>query len=117
MKPWIKRSLIAALALAVVTGIAVWKQRDPAPEKPKFRTATLDEGPITQVVLATGALQPVITVTVGTQVSGTVLERKADFNDRVSKGQVLLRLDPVNLEARVRQARAQLAAAQQERPA
>jgi HlyD family secretion protein len=112
MKPWIKRSLIAALALAVVTGIAVWKQRDPAPEKPKFRTATLDEGPITQVVLATGALQPVITVTVGTQVSGTVLERKADFNDRVTKGQVLLRLDPVNLEARVRQARAQLAAAQ-----
>ena len=112
MKPWIKRSLIATLALAVVAGIAVWKQGDPAPEKPKFRTAMLDEGPITQVVLATGALQPVITVTVGTQVSGTVLERKADFNDRVTKGQVLLRLDPVNLEARVRQARAQLAAAQ-----
>ena len=112
MKPWIKRSVIALVVLAVVGGVAAWKQRDPAPEKPKFRTAALDEGPITQVVLATGALQPVITVTVGTQVSGTVLERKADFNDRVTKGQVLLRLDPVNLEARVRQARAQLAAAQ-----
>jgi len=113
MKPWIKRSAIALVLLAVAAGGAtLWKQSLDTPEKPKFRTAALDEGPITQVVLATGALQPVVAVTVGTQVSGTVLERRADFNDHVSKGQVLLRLDPVNLEARVRQARAQLAAAQ-----
>jgi HlyD family secretion protein len=113
MRPWIKRSAIVLVLLSItVGGVALWKQRSDAPEKQKFRTAALDEGPITQVVLATGALQPVITVTVGTQVSGTVLERKADFNDRVKKGQVLLRLDPANLDARVRQARAQLAAAQ-----
>jgi HlyD family secretion protein len=52
------------------------------------------------------------TVNVGTQVSGTMLERSADFNDRVKKGQVLLRLDPATLQARLRQTQAQLASAQ-----
>ncbi len=113
MKPWIKRSAIALVVLAIVGGGGYWfSHRTPTPEKPKFRVAQVDEGAITQVVLATGTLQPVITVTVGTQVSGTVLERRADFNDHVSKGQVLLRLDPANLEARVRQARAQLHASE-----
>ena len=85
-------------------------RQNPKVEEPKFRTAAIDEGAITQVVLATGTLQPVITVNVGTQVSGTVLERRADFNDHVSKGQILLRLDPANLQARLRQTQAQLAA-------
>ncbi len=111
LKPWIKRS---AIALGVVAVLAVagtiYGRQSRTPQEPKFRTAVIDEGPITQVVLATGALQPVTTVNVGTQVSGTVLERRADFNDRVTKGQILLRLDPANLQARLRQARAQLAA-------
>ena len=85
-------------------------RQNPKVEEPKFRTAAIDEGAITQVVLATGTLQPVITVNVGTQVSGTVLERRADVNDHVSKGQILLRLDPANLQARLRQTQAQLAA-------
>jgi HlyD family secretion protein len=51
-------------------------------------------------------------VTVGAAVSGTVAERMVDFNDRVKKGQVLLRLDPANFQARVRQAKAQLASAE-----
>ncbi len=113
MKPWIKRSVFALVVVAVVGGGSyLYRQRADRPETPKFRTATIDQGAITQVVLATGTLQPVITVTVGTQVSGTVLERKADFNDHVTKGQVLLRLDPANLEARLRKARAQLGAAE-----
>lgn len=112
MTSWVKRSAIAVALVAVVAGgVAVLQKDRHAPEKPKFRTAVLDAGAITQVVLATGALQPVITVSVGTQVSGTVLERRADFNDHVIKGQVLLRLDPATLDARVRQARAQLSAA------
>jgi HlyD family secretion protein len=113
MKPWIKRSAYALVVVAVVGGgIYLYSKRAHKPEPPKFRTATVDQGAITQVVLATGTLQPVITVTVGTQVSGTVLERRADFNDHVTKGQVLLRLDPANLEARLRQSRAQLGAAE-----
>ena len=114
MKRALLRALIALAVLAALgTGGWWWQQqRDAAAATPKFRTAALDQGPITQVVLATGTLQPVTTVTVGTQVSGTVLERLADFNDRVRKGQVLLRLDPATLQARLRQARAQLASAQ-----
>ncbi len=111
MKPWIKRGAFALALLAVATAVAVqYARQNPKEEEPKFRTASIDQGAITQVVLATGTLQPVITVNVGTQVSGTVLERRADFNDRVSKGQILLRLDPANLQARLRQTRAQLAA-------
>ena len=111
MKLWIKRTAIAASVLAVVLGGGwLYLQKNPRPEEPKFRTAQVDEGAITQVVLATGTLQPVITVNVGTQVSGTVLERRADFNDRVKKGQILLRLDPATLQARLRQTQAGLAA-------
>jgi HlyD family secretion protein len=113
MKTWVKRSIVAVGVLAVVVGGGVfYMQQNPKPEETKYRTAAVDEGAITQVVLATGTLQPVITVNVGTQVSGTVLERRADFNDRVTKGQVLLRLDPANLQARLRQAKAQLAASE-----
>ena len=111
MKLWIKRTAIAASVLAVVLGGGwLYLQKNPRTEEPKFRTAQVDEGAITQVVLATGTLQPVITVNVGTQVSGTVLERRADFNDHVKTGQILLRLDPANLQARLRQTQAGLAA-------
>ncbi len=113
MKPWIKRSVIVGLLMAAGGG-AYWfkSSRSTKAPEPQFRTAPVDVGAITQVVLATGTLQPVITVNVGTQVSGTVLERWADFNDRVTKGQVLLRLDPATLQARLRQAKAQLAASE-----
>jgi HlyD family secretion protein len=113
MRSGIKRAIWVGGLLALVATGGWWmqRQRHAADDLPKFRTAAIDSGPITQVVLATGALQPVTTVTVGTQVSGTVLERLADFNDHVRKGQVLLRLDPAALQARLRQARAQLAAA------
>lgn len=113
MKPWMKRGVVA-LVVSAVAGGGYWayNKRPPKPIEPKFRTAAVDEGAITQVVLATGTLQPVTTVNVGTQVSGTVLERRADFNDRVVKGQILIKLDPANLQARLRQTKAQLAASE-----
>jgi HlyD family secretion protein len=111
-----KRStqVLAVVALLLAAGAATWwwQQRPPPKLPDKYRTAAVDRGPITQVVMATGTLQPVVTVTVGTQVSGTVLERLADFNDRVRRGQVLLRLDPALLQARLRQAQAQAASAE-----
>ena len=113
MQDWVRRGVIALVVTAAAGGAAWWwHKKTHQDEPPKFRTAAIDRGPITQVVLATGTLQPVITVNVGTQVSGTVMERLADFNDRVKKGQVLLRLDPATLKARQRQATAQLASAQ-----
>lgn len=102
----------AVLLLAAAAAALWWQQRPPPKQIDKYRTVLVDRGPITQVVMASGTLQPVTTVNVGTQVSGTVLERFADFNDRVKRGQVLLRLDPANLQARLRQALAQAASAE-----
>ncbi len=113
MNKWLKRGIYAAIGVAVVGGGAafVLEQWMMGEDAPKFRTQEVDRGAITQVVLASGALQPVTSVSVGTQVSGTVLERLADFNDRVKKNQVLLRLDPALSQARVRQASAQVRSA------
>jgi HlyD family secretion protein len=114
MNRWLKRGLILAVVVGVgaVAMTALNRAKQEKAEAPKFRTQAIDRGAITQVVLASGALQPVTTVNIGTQVSGTVSERLVDFNDRVKKGQVLLKLDPSLIQARIRQANAQLASAQ-----
>jgi HlyD family secretion protein len=113
MNKWVKRGLITAVILAIGGGLVVAGQRSKAKADaaPKYRTALVDRGAITQVVLSSGTVQPVKSVNVGTQVSGTVLERYVDFNDRVKKGQIMLRLDPALIEARIRQATAQVSSA------
>ena len=68
-------------------------------------------GNITQTVTATGTINPVALINVGSQVSGTVVELKADFNDHVKKGQVLLKLDPTIFNAQIRQVEASVASA------
>lgn len=109
---WVKSVVLLAVLAAAGAGWYAWHKAHPAAEVPRFRTAAVDRGAISQAVLANGTVQPVNTVNVGTQVSGTVLERNADFNDRVKKGQVLLRLDPATLQARLRQTQAQLSSAE-----
>ena len=79
-------------------------------EKPRYKTADVDRGSIVQFVTATGTLNPVGIVNVGTQVSGTVSELNADFNDRVKKDQVLLKIDPTLLQAAIKQTTASLGA-------
>jgi len=69
-------------------------------------------GNLATTISATGKVQAVTTVQVGTQVSGTVSELHADFNDHVKAGQVIARLDPSQIEAQLQQAKANLAAAQ-----
>lgn len=102
----------SVLATAVLAGWA-WNSQASSNTRPSpFKSAQVDEGAITQVIMANGSLQPVSTVTVGTPVSGTVAQRLVDFNDKVVKGQVLARLDSAHFEARERQARAQLASAE-----
>jgi HlyD family secretion protein len=114
MNRWVKRGLIAAVVvgLGAVAFVATKNAKREQAEAPKFRTQALDRGAITQVVLASGNLQPVTSVNIGTQVSGTVSDRLVDFNDRVKKGQVLLKIDPSSIRARIRQGQAQLASAQ-----
>ena len=74
----------------------------------KYTTAEVQKGDISILVTATGAVQAVTTVQVGSQVSGSISALYADFNDRVKKGQVLAQLDPTFLKAQVAQAQADL---------
>ena len=71
----------------------------------------MDRGDVVEVVGATGALEAVTTVQIGSQVSGTIQSLNADFNSTVKKGQIIARLDPSILDARLGQAQANLLAA------
>lgn len=106
----------AAIAVVIVGGIAAVAvastRKAPEAAPSRFRTVVADVGAITQTVTATGTINPVALVNVGSQVSGTVVELNADFNDRVKKGQVLLKLDPTIFNAQIRQVEATLASAQ-----
>lgn len=74
----------------------------------KYRTAKLDRGNLSITVTATGTLQAVTTVQVGTQVSGVISKLNVDFNDRVEEGQIVAELDRDLLQARLTQDRASL---------
>src|SRR5262249_38959093 len=77
-------------------------------EEPPYRFAPITRGDIRATVTATGTVGAVKSVQVGTQVSGQVAELHADFNQHVSKGQLIARLDPTLLQVAVEQARAAL---------
>jgi HlyD family secretion protein len=98
---------LAGIALvAIVTLGMVMKSRS---ARAKYLTAAVQQGDITAVVQATGTINPLTTVPVGSYVSGTVKFIFADFNSRVHAGQVLAQLDPAIYEAQVIQARGNLA--------
>jgi HlyD family secretion protein len=80
-------------------------------EATQFTTGTIDRGDVVEVVGATGTLEAVTTVQVGSQVSGTIESLYADFNSTVKKGQVIARLDPSILQARLGQAEANVLSA------
>src|SRR3712207_9428837 len=65
-----------------------------------YRVGVVDRGPITASVRATGTLNPVTTVLVGSQLSGQVVEILADYNSKVKEGQVVARLDATQIRAR-----------------
>ena len=78
----------------------------------KFRTIKVERGEISTTVTATGTINPVITVLVGSQVSGTIKALYADFNSRVKEGQIISQIDPALFEAQVDQAKANVLNAQ-----
>src|SRR5437868_2268886 len=77
-----------------------------------YQTASVTRGPITQAVTATGTLNPVVNVQVGSQVSGNISKLFADFNSQVKAGQVVAQIDPALFQATVTQAEGDLANAQ-----
>lgn len=101
----------AAVVVLAAGGWFGWRAYSNAGAGPEYRTAKVVRGAITATVSATGTLNPVVSVQVGSQVSGQLKEVLADFNAEVKKGQLIARIDPETFEYRVRQAQADLDAA------
>src|SRR5215472_9564724 len=78
----------------------------------QYRTAPAERGQVDFAISATGNPNAVVTVQVGSQVSGNIMALYADFNSKVTKGQLIARIDPAPFQAKVDQARANLDAAQ-----
>ncbi|MBZ5531041.1 MAG: efflux RND transporter periplasmic adaptor subunit [Acidobacteriia bacterium] len=106
MKLTKSRILIAVLLLAGVATVAAFMLRGKAPVQ--YYTARVEQGDIKQVVEATGTINAVITVQVGSQVSGTIAKLYADFNSHVKKGQLVAQIDPALFEGAIAQAKADL---------
>ena len=97
------------MAAIVLAGFYFWSDSSSTPQ---YMTARVERGNLRNTVTATGALQAVTTVQVGSQASGTISALYADFNSKVKKGQVIAQLDPSTSKAQVEQARANLQNAQ-----
>lgn len=112
-RPWYVRMLVWAAAAAVVAGGGAywWHLKSDAP-KVSYVTQKAERGSLTVTVTADGTLNPMRTVTLGSELSGIVREVNVDVNDSVKVGQVLIELDTRNLESQVLAARASLATAE-----
>lgn len=107
-----KKALVIAAVAAIAT-LAVWLLSDGKKEETiTFDTAAVAPENITNSITATGTIEPVTSVTVGTQVSGIVSKLFVDYNSVVKKGQVIAELDKTNLMSQLNTAKTQLATAQ-----
>src|SRR5664279_4164667 len=104
-------TVIAILAVGLVTWKIVVKRRSAKPAV-QWETTAVDRGRVVARVTATGVLSALVTVQVGSQVSGRIQQLFADFNSPVKKGQVIAKIDPQLFQATLEQARANYAAAQ-----
>ncbi len=103
---WFRRGVY--LVLVILAFWVIWKVLSAVFgwSDPEYKTAQIVEGPLAVTISASGTLNPVKSVQVGTQVSGMVQEIDVDFNDVVKKGQVIARIDPREWQARFEQAEA-----------
>jgi HlyD family secretion protein len=109
----VKRRILWFLVVAVIAGLITggYLYTQSLGSRSSFRTAPVTRGSVVAAISATGALNAVITVQVGSQVSGNIKQLFADFNSVVKKGQVIARIDPELFQAQVNQAKAQVDAA------
>ena len=113
-KVWWQRTGVWATLVAVLVCIALflfWQARSEANAAPSYVTETVGQGKLSLTVAANGTLQPTRLVSIGSELSGTVLRVLVDVNDKVKKGQVLVELDAAKLNDQVTRSRAALAAA------
>ncbi len=97
-------AIIGAIAVLGLGGWAVLRGQN----RVEYRTAKVERGEIEATISATGNPNAVVTVQVGSQVSGNIKELHADFNTKVKKGQLVARIDPEIFEAKVNQAKGNL---------
>ena len=105
---------LLALVTFVLLGLgayAGWRTWGPTPTT-EYRTAKAEQGPILATATASGTLNAVVSVQVGSQVSGQIKEVLVDFNSEVRRGQIIARIDPEIFEYRLKQAQADVDAAQ-----
>jgi HlyD family secretion protein len=110
-----KKYLLAAVIIFIVLlvgGFIFYRWKGQNGLNQKFRTIKVERGEISTTVTATGTINPVITVLVGSQVSGTIKALSADFNSRVKEGQIIAQIDPAIFQAQVDQAKANVLNAQ-----
>ncbi|MCD6049360.1 MAG: efflux transporter, family, subunit [Verrucomicrobia bacterium] len=114
-----KRNFGWIIWLIVLGGIAYggyygwqqWEKKNAAKSKPQFNTAKIERGDIVQQVTASGALNPVINVQVGSQISGLIKKLNVDFNSKVKAGDIVAEIDPATYQTRLLQAEADLSSA------
>ncbi|HYS42945.1 MAG TPA: efflux RND transporter periplasmic adaptor subunit [Geobacteraceae bacterium] len=99
-----KKIIVAAVIVVVALGAAIYYYST-KPEAPIYKTAKVERGDLVSAVAATGNLAAVVTVQVGTQVSGTIKKLHVDFNSKVVKGQTIAQIDPALFLAQVDQSR------------
>lgn len=108
-----KKKTLVIVAVAAIAALAVWLLSDgKKEEKITFDTAAVAPANIMNSITATGTIEPVTSVTVGTQVSGIVSKLFVDYNSVVKKGQVIAELDKTNLMSQLNTSKTQLATAQ-----
>jgi HlyD family secretion protein len=110
-----RQRYLKAAALLVVVGAGVGYfalRRSSSTADVTFKVAAVDRGTIEQTVTATGQLSAVVTVLVGSQVSGIIQKLGADFNSEVKEGQIIAQIEPTRIKANLEQARASLKNAQ-----
>lgn len=107
----VKAWLVATIITVLIVGVVIWiyPKNDVSPQ---YKTAQVQQGKLVVTVTATGELEPVNQVDVGTEVSGTIETVGVNYNDRVKAGQVLAKLDTDKLEAQVLKSQAALESAQ-----
>src|SRR4051794_16293109 len=105
-----KKLLFAGVLATAFAGLGAWALLR-GQSGPEYRTAVADRGEVDYSISATGNPNAVVTVQVGSQVSGNIMALYADFNSKVTKDQLIARIDPAPFQARVDQARANLDAA------
>lgn len=101
-------AMLVGTVVLIAGVVLTYYRMTSAPDKPAFVTAPVTRGDVVETVDATGTLQAVTTVQVGTQVSGTIKALHADFNSNVRRGQVVAELEPSLFQAQVEQSRASI---------